>query len=110
TLELLTGTGKGVARPGGIFTKEDLINIKLYVKKGLSLPVAPAQVEGYVGYKSSGIAGLEPADIGDLFGQIQRHSLGWDGVQQKVINQGIELKGFSTNSVTSGEGLLDTFK
>lgn len=110
TLELLTGTGKGVARPGGISTKEDLINIKLYVKKGLSLPVVPAQVEGYVGYKSSGIAGLEPADIGDLFSQIQRHSLGWDGVQQKVVDQGIELKGFSTNFVTSGEGLLDTFK
>jgi hypothetical protein len=109
TLELLTGTGKGVARPGGIFTKEDLINIKLYVKKGMSLPLLPAQVQDYVGYTSSGIAGLEPAEIGDLFGQVQRHAIGWDGVQQKVVGQGIELKEFSTKWVASGEGLLETF-
>ena len=35
-LKLLTATEEGVARPGGIFTKEDLISIKLYAKKGLS--------------------------------------------------------------------------
>lgn len=71
TLQLLTGTGKDVARPGGIFTKEDLINIKLYVKKGLSLPEKQDEVAVYVGYQSSGIAGLEPVDIKDLFDQIR---------------------------------------
>jgi hypothetical protein len=110
TLELITGTGKGVARPGGIFTKEDLINIKLYVKKGLSLPEKQEEVEVYVGYKTSGIAGLEPPDIKDLFDQVRKHSLGWDSVQQKVIGQGIELKGFSTRFVSTGEDLLGNIR
>ena len=108
TLQLITGTGKGVARPGGIFTKEDLINIKLYAKKGLSLPEKQAEVEVYVGYKKANIAGLEPVDIADLFGQIRNHSLGWDGIQQKVIDQSIDLKGFSTRFVGTGEDLLST--
>jgi hypothetical protein len=106
TLQLLTGTGKAVARPGGIFTKEDLISIKLYAKTGLTLPDKQAEVEVYVGYKSAGIAGLEPGEIGELFGQIRKHALGWDGVQQKVIDQSIELKGFSTRFVGTGEELL----
>ncbi|MBC8164718.1 MAG: alpha-xenorhabdolysin family binary toxin subunit A [Bryobacteraceae bacterium] len=110
TLQLITGKAKDVARPGGIFTKEDLINIKLYVKKGLSLPENQAEVEGYVGYKSSGIAGLEPAEIGNLFGQVRKHCLGWDSVQQKVIGQSIDLKGFSTRFVTTGEELLGNIK
>jgi hypothetical protein len=110
TLQLITGTGQGVARPGGIFTKEDLISIKLYVKKGLSLPENQAEVEVYVGYKTSGIAGLEPPDIKDLFDQVRKHSLGWDAVQQKVIDQSIELKGFSTRFVNTGEDLLGNFR
>jgi hypothetical protein len=110
TLQLITGTARGVARPGGIFTKEDLISIKLYAKKGLSLPEKPAEVQVYVGYKSAGIAGLEPVEIADLFGQIRKHSLGWDGIQQKVIDQSIDLKGFSTRFVGTGEELLDTIE
>lgn len=106
TLELITGTGTGVERPGGIFTKEDLINIKLYVKKGLGLPDNQAEVADYAGYQSSGIPGLEPADILDLFNQIRKHSLGWDAVQGKVIEQSVGLKNFSTDFVTSAEGFL----
>lgn len=106
TLQLITGTGTDVARPGGIFTKEDLINIKLYVKKGLALPDNQPEVEVYVGYKTAGIAGLEPPDIKELFGQIRQHSLGWDGVQQAVISQSIELKEFSKRFVLTGGNLL----
>ena len=109
-LRLITATEQGVARPGGIFTKEDLISLKLYAKKGLSLPQKEAEVEVYIGYKSSGIAGLEPPEIMDLFQQIGKHCLGWDAVQQAVVNQGIELKGFSVSFVTTGEGLLGNIK
>jgi hypothetical protein len=109
-LRLLTATEQGVARPGGIFTKEDLISIKLYVKKGGSLPQVEAQVEGYIGYKSSGLAGLEPADITDLFQQIGKHCLGWVTVEKAVIDQGVELKGFSSEFVSKGEGLLSDIR
>lgn len=110
TLQLLTGTGKDVARPGGIFTKEDLINIKLYVKKGLSLPEQQAEVAVYIGYQSSGIAGLEPVDIKALFDQIRKHSLGWDTVQTKVIEQGLDLKSFSTRFVGTGDDLINNMR
>src|SRR5260370_17050148 len=92
-LRLLTATEQGVARPGGIFTKEDLISIKLYAKKGLSLPQKEAEVEVYIGYKSSGFAGLEPPDITDLFQQIGKHSLGWDALHQTLPKQATYLKG-----------------
>jgi hypothetical protein len=110
TLKLLTSTEAGVARPGGIFTKEDLISIKLYAHKGLSLPQKLAEVEVYVGYKSSGIAGLEPPDITDLFQQIGKHCLGWDAVQQAVVDQGIDLKGFSGRFVDKGGELLGNIR
>ncbi|MGF6658872.1 flavodoxin [Paraburkholderia atlantica] len=109
-LKLLTATEQGVARHGGIFTKEDLINIKLYAKDGLSLPQKQGEVEAYIGYKSSGIPGLEPRDLTDLFQEIGKHCRGWDGVQQAVITQGIDLKGFSENFVTKGEGLIGHIK
>ncbi|HDL8789197.1 TPA: XaxA, partial [Yersinia enterocolitica] len=49
-LSFITGEQTGVARSGGIFTKEDLINLKLYVKKGLSLPIKQDEIEVYLGY------------------------------------------------------------
>lgn len=50
-LDFITGEQTSVARSGGIFTKEDLINLKLYVRKGLSLPTRQDEVEAYLGYK-----------------------------------------------------------
>jgi hypothetical protein len=69
-----------------------------------------AQVEGYIGYKSSGLAGLEPADITDLFQQIGKHCLGWVAVEKAVIDQGVDLKGFSSEFVSKGERLLSDIK
>ncbi|MFD1559650.1 alpha-xenorhabdolysin family binary toxin subunit A [Paraburkholderia silviterrae] len=109
-LKLLTGKEQGVARSGGIFTKEDLLNIWLYARNGRSLPLTQNEVDEYVGYKSSGIAGLEPSDIRDLFQQISRHCYDWEPVQKAVVNQGIELKGFSGKFVTTGEGLIGFIK
>jgi hypothetical protein len=109
-LKLLTATEQGVARPGGIFTREDLINLKLYAKRGAILPQKADEVEAYVGYKSSGIPGLEPADITDLFQQIGKHCLGWDAVEQAVLGQSIDLKVFSGKFVTTGHGILGNIK
>ncbi|WP_445375082.1 alpha-xenorhabdolysin family binary toxin subunit A [Photorhabdus tasmaniensis] len=92
TLQLLTGKQAGVARPGGIFTKEDLINIKLYVKKGLSLPFNLEEVKNYLGYQRVDIPGLEPEDIHTLFEEIRIHSLSWSGVENNIMQQSIDLE------------------
>ncbi|MEB0294504.1 XaxA, partial [Pseudomonas sp. 10S4] len=47
-LHLISGEYPGVARGAGVFTKEDVIKIKQYVKKGLSLPSELPEVEAYL--------------------------------------------------------------
>jgi hypothetical protein len=106
TLDLLTGKGENVKRAGGIVTKEDMINIKLYVKHALSLPIKTDVVESYIGYTKAGIAGLEPADIRVLFEGINTHGIGWEAVESKVVTQAINLQGFSNRTVNTGDELL----
>lgn len=106
TLELITGTRQGVERAGGIFTKDDLISIKLYVKDGLALPTQLGEVEVYVGYKKADIAGLEPVDIKDLFDQVRTHCISWDSVERKVISQSNALETSAQKIVTTGDAFI----
>ncbi|WP_445935496.1 alpha-xenorhabdolysin family binary toxin subunit A [Photorhabdus sp. P32] len=106
TLQLLTGKQEGVARPGGIFTKEDLINIKLYVKKGLSLPFNLEEVKSYLGYQKIDIAGLEPKDIHALFEEIRIHSLSWSDVENDILQQSIDLEVVGKQITETGENII----
>ncbi|WP_439126863.1 alpha-xenorhabdolysin family binary toxin subunit A [Photorhabdus africana] len=106
TLQLLTGKQEGVARPGGIFTKEDLINIKLYVKKGLSLPFNLKEVEHYLDYQKIDIAGLEPEDIHTLFEEIRTHSLSWSDVENDILQQSIDLEIIGKQITETGENII----
>ncbi|TNH44757.1 alpha-xenorhabdolysin family binary toxin subunit A [Photorhabdus luminescens] len=106
TLQLLTGKQEGVARPGGIFTKEDLINIKLYVKKGLSLPFNLEEVKSYLNYQRVNIAGLEPEDIHALFEEIRIHSLSWSQVERDVLQQSIDLEIIGQQITETGENII----
>jgi hypothetical protein len=106
TLAILTGKQEGVARAAGIFTKNDLINIKLYVKKGLSLPTSQLDVETYIGYRDSGIAGLQPVDIKDLFNQIHNHSFGWDAIEQRSLRQSTDLSIAAERIVSTGDSII----
>lgn len=106
TLAILTGKQEGVARAAGIFTKNDLINIKLYVKKGLSLPTSQLDVESYIGYRDSGIAGLQPVDIKDLFNQIHNHSFGWDAIEQRSLRQSTDLSIAADRIVSTGDSII----
>lgn len=105
-LRLLASTEDNVARSPGIFTKEDLINIKLYVKKGLALPEKLEEVIVFLGYEKSGIPGLEPVDIKELFDDIREHAQDWEGLQTKVINQSVQLESSSQRIVTTGDTFL----
>ncbi|PQQ30863.1 XaxA [Photorhabdus luminescens] len=106
TLQLLTGKQEGVARPGGIFTKEDLINIKLYVKKGLSLPFNLEEVKSYLGYQKIDIAGLEPEDIHSLFEEIRTHSFSWSDVENDILQQSIDLEVVGKQITETGENII----
>ncbi|WP_275658142.1 MULTISPECIES: alpha-xenorhabdolysin family binary toxin subunit A [unclassified Photorhabdus] len=106
TLQLLTGKQEGVARPGGIFTKEDLINIKLYIKKGLSLPFNLEEVKNYLGYQKIDIAGLEPEDIHTLFEEIRTHSFSWSDVENDILQQSIDLEVVGKQITETGENII----
>ncbi|MCP9266716.1 alpha-xenorhabdolysin family binary toxin subunit A [Xenorhabdus sp. XENO-1] len=106
TLKLLTSQIDGAARPGGIFTKEDLISIKLYVKHSLSLPFTLETVKSYIGYNDIDIAGLKPADITDLFKEIHNHALSWSGVEENVQQQSINLESAGKQITGTGEDII----
>lgn len=106
-LDFITGEQTGVARAGGIFTKEDLINLKLYVRKGLSLPIKQDEVETYLGYKKIDIPGLEPIDIKNLFYDIHNHALNWSDVEQGALQQSLDLDIAAKNIVSTGDEIIN---
>ncbi|MGE0933701.1 pore-forming cytotoxin subunit YaxA [Yersinia enterocolitica] len=106
-LNFITGEQTGVVRSGGIFTKEDLINLKLYVRKGLSLPTKQDEVEAYLGYKKIDIPGLEPKDIKLLFDEIHHHALNWNDVEQAVLQQSLDLDVAAKNIISTGNEIIN---
>lgn len=109
-LHLISGEYPGVARGAGVFTKEDVIKIKQYVKKGLSLPSELPEVEAYLKYKKIDIAGLEPSDIQVLFKKIKIHASSWDAVENKIVQQSIDLSSAAKNIVSSGSEAISIIK
>ncbi|MGE4705954.1 pore-forming cytotoxin subunit YaxA [Yersinia enterocolitica] len=105
-LDFITGEQTGVARSGGIFTKEDLINLKLYVRKGLSLPTQQDEVTAYLGYKKIDVAGLEPKDIKLLFDGIHNHALNWNDVEQAVLQQSRDLDIAAKNIISTSNEII----
>ncbi|HDL8431900.1 XaxA [Yersinia enterocolitica] len=106
-LDFITGEQTSVARSGGIFTKEDLINLKLYVRKGLSLPTRQDEVEAYLGYKKIDVAGLESKDIKLLFDEIHNHALNWNDVEQAVLQQSLDLDIAAKNIISTGNEIIN---
>jgi hypothetical protein len=109
-LQLISGEFPGVARSAGIFTKEDVIAIKQYVKKGLALPSELPEVESYLKYTKVDIAGLEPGDIQVLFKKIRIHAASWDAVENKIVQQSIDLSSAAKNIVSSGSEIISVIK
>jgi len=92
------------------FTSEDHEKIQDYVTYGLNLPVVSQAVEVFVGYKTAGVAGLEPADLRSLFMQVRDNAAEWDDIRDKVSRQTETLASISTRVVRSGESLIVAIK
>ncbi|MGW8466919.1 alpha-xenorhabdolysin family binary toxin subunit A [Pseudomonas sp. CLCA07] len=109
-LQLISGEFPGVARNAGVFTKEDVIKIKQYVKQGLALPGELPEVESYLKYSQVDIAGLEPNDIQVLFKKIRIHAASWDAVENRIVQQSIDLNCAANNIVSSGSEIISVIK
>ncbi|SFN38593.1 alpha-xenorhabdolysin family binary toxin subunit A [Xenorhabdus japonica] len=106
TLKMLTSKIEGAARQGGIFTKEDLISIKLYVKHSLELPFTLQGVKDYIGYNDIDINGLKPINITSLFKDIHDHAISWSNVESKVQQQSIDLENAGRQITETGGDII----
>src|SRR5471030_501133 len=82
---------------GLILTKEDILKIKRYERRGLGLPTTPAGVTQQLGFTESKIAGLEVADFTQLYVSIHEHALTWGPIEKDVKLVGVSLDNFSGN-------------
>ncbi|WP_211451786.1 alpha-xenorhabdolysin family binary toxin subunit A [Collimonas antrihumi] len=105
TLQLLSGTAKGAVRSSGIFTKEDITRIRIYVRNGNSLPFDINTVRNQIGY-DIGIAGLTPEDVFELFKNIRSHAISWYNVETHLWDQSLDMNSTAKYLVATGEEIL----
>ena len=107
-IKLVTAQNREVKRDKGlILTREDIINIKQYVKDGLALPTAYNEVVAYLGYSQSGLAGLEPSDIQVLFVAIRENAKQWSSIESGVKQQSLDLDNFAARITSVGGRVID---
>ncbi|TRU80929.1 MAG: hypothetical protein EWV76_07235 [Microcystis novacekii Mn_MB_F_20050700_S1] len=107
-LQLLTGSQTQDGRAAGIFTADDLIKILLYVRAARKLPQSLEQFTKDIGSNSTGIPGLEPNEIIDLYQKITDHANLWTPVEGLVKEQASSLKVASDDIVRIGGQVINT--
>lgn len=107
-LQLLTGSQTQDGRAAGIFTADDLIKILLYVRAARKLPQSLEQFTKDIGSNSTGIPGLEPNEIIDLYQKITDHANRWTPVEGLVKEQASSLKVASDDIVRIGGQVINT--
>nr|WP_238432194.1 alpha-xenorhabdolysin family binary toxin subunit A [Aeromonas hydrophila] len=105
-MKLLTGSETEGGRAAGIFTADDLIKILLYVRAARKLPQNLADFTKDIGSDSTGIPGLEPNEIIDLYQKITNHANRWTPVESLVKEQAASLKVASNDIVTIGDQII----
>ncbi|MCW0507546.1 alpha-xenorhabdolysin family binary toxin subunit A [Aeromonas piscicola] len=108
TLKLLTGSETEGGRAAGIFTADDLIKILLYVRAARQLPQNLAEFTKEIGSESTGIPGLEPKEIVDLYQKIASHANRWTPVESLVKEQAASLEVASDDIVRIGGQVIKT--
>lgn len=107
TLKLLTGSQIGGGRAPGFFTVDDLIKILLYVRESRQLPQNLDDFIKEIGSDRTGIPGLEPSEIIDLYKKIVDHANRWTPVENLVKEQASDLTIASKDIVTIGGQIIE---
>lgn len=96
--------------PGLIITNEDVRQIQAYIKTGLALPVDVQHVRRLLGDYDSGIKGLEPEAIRDLYQVIQSHCQSWAPLEAGMKQVGGDLNVFAGNMVVTAQQIVEYVK
>lgn len=106
-MKILAGEMPGVEKEAGmILTEANILSIKRYVKKGLSLPYSLDAVIGQLGMPEIGVEGLEPKDILSLFQEIRENTLQWNDLERDIKVQAIRLDIYAKKITDTGGAIL----
>lgn len=106
TLKLLTGTQDEGGRAAGVFTTDDLINLLIYVRESRKLPTSLDTLIEELGADKTGIVGLEPNDVFELYQMVTDHANRWTTVENMVKEQSADLTVASQDIVTIGGSII----
>lgn len=96
--------------PGLILTRSQLVDLKRYEVRGLSLPVVLKDVIGYLGYESGAGANLEAKDFQESFTIIRNHALQWAPIRADMMNIGSELSVFADQIKTYQHSIQEIYQ
>ena len=102
------GDQEDVLRASGlILTKEQLINVKRYESRGLSLPVERKDVISYLGYERGAGPNLEATDFQNSFALIRNHAARWNPIRTELMNVSSELWVFADRMLVYERGVKE---
>lgn len=105
-LGLILGKGIKNGRLPGIVTSHDLIKIKSYVNKTLSLPFTQEDVIDFVGYNEISVPQLSPDNILSLFVRMREHAFEWNKIEYNIKQQAIDLEIMGREITSTGEKII----
>ncbi|WP_109401834.1 alpha-xenorhabdolysin family binary toxin subunit A [Proteus terrae] len=105
-LSLILGIDIENGRLPGIVTAPDLIKIKSYINKALSLPYKLDDVIDFIGYNQISIQQLLPESILSLFIKIREHALEWNKIEYSIKQQAIDLEIIGREITSTGENII----
>ncbi|MCU1750259.1 alpha-xenorhabdolysin family binary toxin subunit A [Pseudomonas sp. 6D_7.1_Bac1] len=105
-VSLMISGGNEVARAPGVMTKEDIIEMKKYLRTVTLLPSGLLEVEAFLKYRTIGIPGLEPLDILNLFHKIKMHACDWYPIESGVIHQCYYLGDTAIDILRNGKQII----
>ncbi|WP_454208346.1 alpha-xenorhabdolysin family binary toxin subunit A [Proteus sp. Marseille-Q3619] len=105
-LGLILGIDIEDGRLPGIVTSHDLIKIKSYVNKALSLPYKIDDVIKFIHYSKINESQLSPDNILSLFIQIREHAFEWNQIEYAIKQQAIDLEIMGREITSTGENVI----
>ncbi len=105
-LSLILGINIENGRLPGIVTSHDLIKIKSYINKALSLPYKREDVINFIRYNEISTQQLSPDNILSLFIKIREHAFEWNKIEYAIKQQAIDLEIIGREITSTGENII----
>ncbi|KPC27951.1 Binary cytotoxin component [Pseudomonas syringae pv. cilantro] len=90
-----------------IVTKEDILSLKRYERNALNIPTSLTRVEQQLGFKRSGIPGLEPKDMLVTYRAINNHGKSWRGIEDAIKRSGFAIDMFASQFPGQGQQIIN---